>query len=275
INANRLKTIYHTNMQSAYAKARAKQLSTYTYKTYWVYKCALLEDSRSEHKKMHNCAIHRDDPFWKTSFPPNDYNCKCKVIAVSEKEARAKYKILENPKSIASKNFAYDKRENSQIPKETRISLDESLENLPKIQNYENLSDKELIDKVYEAFNVKKGDLLVDKIGDVISLDDDFFYDKKKQISKIKKNNRHFYIDYLPKLVKDPDEIRLSMDTDPYYKGFTKKTYIKYFYDNGVKALVMVLNQKGNQINNKTMFLSENDKYFKEVLSQGKIVYKK
>ncbi|MGJ9389837.1 hypothetical protein ACI2HJ_09740, partial [Campylobacter jejuni] len=125
---------------------------------------------------MHNCAIHRDDPFWKTSFPPNDYNCKCKVIAVSEKEARAKYKILENPKSIASKNFAYDKRENSQIPKETRISLDESLENLPKIQNYENLSDKELIDKVYEAFNVKKGDLLVDKIGDVISLDDDFFY---------------------------------------------------------------------------------------------------
>ncbi|VEI82202.1 Phage (Mu-like) virion morphogenesis protein [Campylobacter jejuni] len=71
-------------------------------------------------------------------------------------------------------------------PKETRISLDESLENLPKIQNYENLSDKELIDKVYEAFNVKKGDLLVDKIGDVISLDDDFFYDKKKQTTKIK-----------------------------------------------------------------------------------------
>ncbi|EJK8080181.1 hypothetical protein NLU41_001666, partial [Campylobacter coli] len=138
INANRLKTIYHTNMQSAYAKARAKQLSTYTYKTYWVYKCALLEDSRSEHKKMHNCAMHRDDPFWKTSFPPNDYNCKCKVIAISEKEARAKYKILENPKSIASKNFAYDKRENSQMPKETRISLDESLENLPKVHDYEN-----------------------------------------------------------------------------------------------------------------------------------------
>ncbi|MEJ3866087.1 hypothetical protein WGU94_10415, partial [Campylobacter jejuni] len=69
---------------------------------------------------------------------------------------------------------------------------------LPKIQNYENLSDKELIDKVYEAFNVKKGDLLVDKIGDVISLDDDFFYDKKKQTTKIKKQNRHFYLDYFP-----------------------------------------------------------------------------
>ncbi|EHL8423531.1 TPA: hypothetical protein RHC89_001799 [Campylobacter jejuni] len=275
INANRLKTIYHTNMQSAYAKARAKQLSTYSYKTYWVYKCALLEDSRSEHKKMHNCAIHRDDPFWKTSFPPNDYNCKCKVIAVSEKEARTKYKILENPKSIASKNFAYDKRENSQMPKETRISLDESLENLPKIQNYENLSDKELIDKVYEAFNVKKGDLLVDKIGDVISLDDDFFYDKKKQTTKIKKQNRHFYLDYFPKLINDPDEIRLSMDADPRFKGFTKKTYIKYFYDNGVKALVMVLNQKGNQINNKTMFLSEDNSYFKEILNQGKTIYKK
>nr|WP_251823219.1 hypothetical protein [Campylobacter jejuni] len=38
--------------------------------------------------------------------------------------------------------------------------------------------------------------------------------------------------------------MRLSMDADPRFKGFTKKTYIKYFYDNGVKALVMVLNQK-------------------------------
>lgn len=275
INPQRLKTIYTTNMQSAYAKARAKQLSTYSYKTYWVYKCALLEDSRSEHKKMHNCAIHRDDPFWKTSFPPNDYNCKCKVIAVSEKEAKAKYKILKNPRSIASKNFSYDKRINTQIPKETRISLDESLENLPKVQSYDNLSDKELIKKVYEAFGVKQGDLLVDKIGDVISLDDDFFYDKKKRTTKIKKRNRHFYIDYLPKLVNDPDEIRLSMDTDPRYEGFTKKTYIKYFYDNGVKALVMVLNQKGNQINNKTMFLSEEDSYFKEILTQGKVIYKK
>ncbi|EOJ1614224.1 hypothetical protein ACM15O_000925 [Campylobacter coli] len=65
------------------------------------------------------------------------------------------------------------------------------------------------------------------------------------------------------------------MDTDPRFKGFTKKTYIKYFYDNGVKALVMVLNQKGNQINNKTMFLSEDNSYFKEILNQGKTIYKK
>lgn len=221
INPQRLKTIYTTNMQSAYAKARAKQLSTYSYKTYWVYKCALLEDSRSEHKKMHNCAIHRDDPFWRTSFPPNDYNCKCKVIAVSEKEAKSKYKILKNPRPIASKNFSYDKRSSTQIPKETRISLDESLEHLPKVQSYDNLSDKQLIAKVYEAFGVKQGDLLVDKIGDVISLDDDFFFDKKKQTTKIKKQNRHFYIDYLPKLVNDPDEIRLSMENDPRYEGFT------------------------------------------------------
>ncbi|EHX6178361.1 hypothetical protein K2U76_001712 [Campylobacter jejuni] len=52
-------------------------------------------------------------------------------------------------------------------------------------------------------------------------------------------------------------------------------TSFKYFYDNGVKALVMVLNQKGNQINNKTMFISENERYFKEVLNEGKVVYKK
>ncbi|TQR29169.1 hypothetical protein DMB92_08510 [Campylobacter sp. MIT 99-7217] len=275
IDANRLKTIYHTNMQSAYAKARATQLQSFKYKTYWVYKCALLENSRSEHAKLHNCAIHKDDDFWKTSFPPNDYNCKCKVIAVSESEAKAKYKILTNPKSIASKNFAYDKRENTQIPIQSKSSLDESLQNLPKISSYDNLSDDELIKKVYEAFNVTKGSLIVDKIGDSINLDDSFFTNLKTGTSKIRKNNRHFYIDYFPKLINDTDEIYLSFEKDPRFKGFTKKTYIKYFYDNGRKALLMVVNQRGNESNNKTLFLSEEDKYLQEIKRESKLIYRK
>lgn len=36
----------------------------------------------------------------------------------------------------------------------------------------------------------------------------------------------------------------------------------------------MVVNQKGDVINNKTMFLSENEEYFKE-LNIGKVIYKK
>ena len=87
-----------------------------------------------------------------------------------------------------------------------------------------------------------------------------FFMDKKKNTPKIKKNNRHLHIDYFPKILNDPDEIRLSQELDPRFdKSVIKKTYIKWFYDDGVKkALVMVVNQKGDVINNKTMFLSEN-----------------
>ncbi|WP_224325369.1 hypothetical protein [Campylobacter canadensis] len=41
------------------------------------------------------------------------------------------------------------------------------------------------------------------------------------------------------------------------------------------KALVMVVNQKGDVINNKTMFLSENEEYFEKHLKIGKIIYRK
>lgn len=79
------------------------------------------------------------------------------------------------------------------------------------------------------------------------------------------------------KLLNDLDEIRLSQEVDPRFdKSVIKKLYIKWFYDDGVKkALVMVVNQKGDVINNKTMFLSENEEYFEKHLKIGKIIYRK
>ncbi|WP_239802908.1 PBECR2 nuclease fold domain-containing protein [Campylobacter sp. RM12651] len=68
--------------------------------------------------------------------------------------------------------------------------------------------------------------MLVDKIGDVIRLDDMFFMDKKKNAPKIKKNNRHLYIDYFPKLLNDPDEIRLSQELDPRFDKSVIKKHI-------------------------------------------------
>lgn len=260
-------------MQRAYNLSRAKVMMNYTYKTYWLYKSAKLSTSRSSHSKMHNVAIHKDDAWWLINYPPNDYNCKCYVIPISEKEAR-KYKIMINPPNIASEQFAYDKRIG--VSNNVNLELSSSLDKLPKNPSYDSLSDEEALNKVYERFNAKKGELLVDKIGDVIRLDDMFFMDKKKNAPKIKKRNRHLYIDYFPKLINDPDEIRLSQELDPRFdKSVIKKTYIKWFYDDNIKkALVMVVNQKGDVINNKTMFLSENEEYFKE-LNIGKVIYKK
>lgn len=37
----------------------------------------------------------------------------------------------------------------------------------------------------------------------------------------------------------------------------------------------MVVNQKGDVINNKTMFLSDREDYLNDILTQGKIIYKK
>lgn len=78
-------------------------------------------------------------------------------------------------------------------------------------------------------------------------------------------------------MLNDLDEISLSQELDPRFdKSVIKKTYLKWFYDDGVKkALVMVVNQKGGLINNKTMFLSEDEEYFKNQLNIGKVIYKK
>ena len=51
---------------------------------WWVYKSALLEDTRASHAAHHNHAYKRDDPFWQSWYPPNAWNCKCRVIAMTE-----------------------------------------------------------------------------------------------------------------------------------------------------------------------------------------------
>lgn len=272
INSTRLKTIYTTNMQRAYNLSRATVMMGYTYKVYWLYKSAKLSTSRSSHSKMHNIAIHKDDAWWLINYPPNDYNCKCYVIPISEKEAR-KYKIMINPPNIANEQFAYDKRVG--VSNNVKTQLSSSLDKLPKNLSYENLSDEEALNKVYERFNAKKGELLVDKIGDVIKLDDMFFMDKKKNTLKIKKNNRHLYIDYFPKLLNDPDEIYLEQYVYD-KKSYIKKTYLKHFLNEKGKkrALVMIVNQRGEYMSNKTLFLNGDDKYFNK-LKTHKLIYKK
>jgi hypothetical protein len=89
VNARRLKTIYATNDRVAYMVARYKELMEDDLAPYWVYKSALLENTRASHAAMHNHVYHRDSPFWDTWYPPNAWNCQCYVEALSERQAKS------------------------------------------------------------------------------------------------------------------------------------------------------------------------------------------
>jgi len=110
VNSRRLKTIYSTNMRVSYQKYRYKQMMELPLSTYWMYRSALLETTRTSHAELHGTVLPRDHPFWKTNYPPNDWNCKCNVTAHSKRDLKKRgLKVATGDiESIASEDWAYN-----------------------------------------------------------------------------------------------------------------------------------------------------------------------
>lgn len=76
----RLKTIYQTNLQTAYMAGRYNSMmggaDTHPY---WMYVSVLDGRTRPMHRAMNGRVFHYDDPFWQTHYPPNGFNCRCRV----------------------------------------------------------------------------------------------------------------------------------------------------------------------------------------------------
>ena len=81
---HRLKTIYLTNMQSAYMAGRYAEMmdSTDTH-PYWEYVAINDSRTRETHRMLHGRVYAADDPVWDTLYPPLDYRCRCRVKPLS------------------------------------------------------------------------------------------------------------------------------------------------------------------------------------------------
>jgi len=85
----RLRTIYETNMQSAYMAGRhvAMMAATATHPL-WRYVAVMDNKTRPTHAALHNTTYRYDDPAWAYIFAPNGYNCRCRIVAMTEEAAR-------------------------------------------------------------------------------------------------------------------------------------------------------------------------------------------
>ena len=83
----RLNTIYRVNMQSEYSAARYQRLrDNVDNRPYWQYSAVGDARTRPAHLALSGKIYRYDDPFWTTFYPPNGFNCRCTVIALSDRD---------------------------------------------------------------------------------------------------------------------------------------------------------------------------------------------
>lgn len=76
----RLKTIYQTNLQTAYMAGRYRSMmESSDSHPYWQYVAVLDGRTRPAHRAMNGRVFRYDDALWGAMYPPNGFNCRCRV----------------------------------------------------------------------------------------------------------------------------------------------------------------------------------------------------
>ncbi|MBF0481285.1 MAG: minor capsid protein [Desulfovibrionaceae bacterium] len=87
----RLALIYSANMQTAYMAGRYReQLENADAQPWWMYVAVMDARTRPAHAAMNGQTFRYDDPFWAACYPPNGWNCRCRVRAMDGDTVKTK-----------------------------------------------------------------------------------------------------------------------------------------------------------------------------------------
>lgn len=90
-NPWRLETIYRTNTQTSMMAGRWQRFQENAdTRPYLMYVAIMDAQTRPAHAAMNGRVFRIDDPIWQSCYPPNGFNCRCRVRALSERDIEAK-----------------------------------------------------------------------------------------------------------------------------------------------------------------------------------------
>jgi len=81
--------IFNTNLKTAYAAGRWKQMTdpdVLKLRPYLMYKHGDSLNPRPEHLAWDGLVLPADDPWWQAHYPPNGWGCSCYVVSVSQRD---------------------------------------------------------------------------------------------------------------------------------------------------------------------------------------------
>jgi len=80
VGPHRLRTIFDTNVQTAYQAGHYQHAMEVTAsRPWWQYSAINDKRTRPAHAALSGLAFRFDDPFWDSHYPPNGFRCRCSV----------------------------------------------------------------------------------------------------------------------------------------------------------------------------------------------------
>lgn len=241
----RLKTIYETNMRTAYSSGRWEQVQrTKEIFPYLRYVSVMDGRERPEHRALHNLVLPVDHPFWLEHYPPNGWGCRCSVQQLTAADVeRLGLKVSDSPPDIPRRTVRNTRTgEITTVPRGidpgfnynvgrarmralTPPPLDRPLDvpyagdparvPMPETRSGSiaplpaGMSDEEYLKRFLDEFSAAPGKpkVFVDPAGEPLVISDDLFREGRTGRLKVSKRNRHLFMPLLAATIKDPDEI--------------------------------------------------------------------
>ncbi len=100
----RLRTIYESNLRAARAAGQWDRAQrTKTTHPYFLYELGPGEKHQDEHEAWAGTILPVDDPWWNDHFPPNGWDCECRVRQISRRDAERRGGATARPPRKAEK----------------------------------------------------------------------------------------------------------------------------------------------------------------------------